>query len=302
MCITAPIINIAKGSLHDGPGVRTVVYFKGCGLRCKWCHNPESLSFEKQILYIKWKCIHCGKCVEICPKHHKISGNDMLFERGGCIGCGKCAEVCPSLALELCGKEKTTEEVFEEIKKDLHYYEASGGGVTFSGGECLLHADFVAELARKCKENKIHTTVESAFFVPYKNVEKVVPHIDLFFADLKVPDAEKHRKMTGRDNKSIIENIARLSREHENIILRIPIIPGVNDSYGDMDGFAEIIGTFGKGIREIELLKYNNLAETKYLAADMNYIRFADSTQTNKEMSALCRYLEHKCGIHCGTV
>lgn len=299
MSLSAVISNISRCSLHDGPGVRTVVYFKGCGLRCKWCHNPETLSHAKQILYMRSKCIHCGKCIEICPSHHKIQGDDMIFYRNGCTACGKCASVCPSLALELCGKDMSPNEVFDEIKKDLHYYVSSGGGVTFSGGECLMQSDFVAALAKKCRENKIHTAVESAFFVPCENVEKVMSYTDLFFADLKIPDSKKHREMTGQDNKIIIENIAKLSREHDNIVLRIPVIPGVNDSENDMSGFAEIINGFGKGIKEIELLKYNNLAEMKYTAVGREYIKFSDEVQKNAEIDKLCTILSKKCGIQC---
>ena len=178
MPVSAPITNISRGSMHDGPGVRTVVYFKGCGLRCQWCHNPETLSAESQLLYISNKCIHCGKCVECCPEHHKICGNDMLFIRDGCTVCGKCAAVCPSLALSLCGEQKTPQQIFDEIKKDAHYYSSSGGGVTFSGGECLLYPRFVAETAGMCMESGIHTAVESAFFVPWQNVQSVLPHVD----------------------------------------------------------------------------------------------------------------------------
>ena len=299
MSVTAPITNITRGSLHDGPGVRTVIYFKGCGLRCKWCHNPETLSHKKEIIYIKSKCIHCGKCVEICPEHHNIRCNDMEFLREGCPACGKCAEVCPSLALNICGEKKTVNEVFDEIKKDCHYYEKSGGGVTFSGGECLLHPDFLFEIAKKCNGNKIHTAIESAFFVPWKNVEKLLPFIDLFFADLKIADPEKHCEFTGQDNRLIIDNITRLSKIHNNIILRIPVIPGVNDSDDDIDEFAKIIKTFGKGIKEIELLKYNNLAESKYNIAGKDYTKFADRSQTDGEMKKLCSSLKEKCNISC---
>lgn len=299
MPISAPITNIARGSLHDGPGVRTVIYFKGCGLGCKWCHNPETLSFQKQILYIPSKCIHCGKCAEICPECHNIQGNDMLFVREGCTACGKCAESCPSLALSLCGENKTVNELFEEIKKDSHYYALSGGGVTFSGGECLLHPYFLSEIAKICNVNKIHTAVESAFFVPWESVEKVSSFIDLFFADLKIPDSAKHREFTGQDNRLIIENISKLSKMHNNIILRIPVIPGVNDSNDDIAAFAEIIKTFGKGIKEIELLKYNNLSESKYNLVGKNYIKFADRCQTDEEMKRLCTSLAERCNINC---
>lgn len=299
MSVSATITNIARGSLHDGPGVRTVIYFKGCGLRCKWCHNPETLSTGKQILYAKSKCIHCGKCVEMCPECHMIQGSDMLFLRENCTVCGKCSNICPSLALSLCGEDKTVEQVFEEIIKDKHYHTASNGGVTFSGGECLLHPQFLSEIAKICKDNKIHTAVESAFFVPWQNIEKVLPFIDLFFADLKIPDSEKHRKFTGQDNRLIIENITKLSTKHSNIILRIPVIPGVNDSDYDIDAFAEIIKTFGKGIKETELLRYNYLAESKYDISGMKYIKFADNPQTDEDMKNLCYSLAEKCNIKC---
>ena len=299
MPVTAPITNISRGSLHDGPGVRTVVYFKGCGLKCKWCHNPETLKAKKQVIYIASKCIHCGKCVEICPKCHKIQGNDMMFLHEECIACGKCVDVCPSLALTLCGEDKTAQEIFGEIKKDQHYYRASGGGVTFSGGECLLHSQAVKEIAKMCKDENIHTAIESAFFVPWENIQNVLPFIDLFFADLKIPDPEKHRKFTGQDNRLIIENITKLSKEHSNIILRIPVIPGVNDSDDDIHAFAEITKKFGNGIKAIELLRYNNLAESKYKSVGTEYTKFADSSQTEEEMKKQCLAFKEKCNIDC---
>jgi len=299
MSVKAPISNISKCSLHDGPGVRTVIYLKGCDLRCRWCHNPETISFKKQILFSESKCIGCGRCVEICPTHHKVSGNSLIFLRDGCKGCGKCAEKCPALALSVCGDVREASEVFEDIKKDVHYYTASGGGVTFSGGECLLHPEFVREVAGLCKENGIHTAIESAMHVPFKNVEAVLPLIDLFYVDLKIPSPEKHLEYTGRDNALIIDNIRRLSYLSDNVILRIPVIPGVNDSDNDTRGFAEIIKSFGSGIKSVELLKYNNLAEGKYLASGQSYVSFADSPQSNGKMEALRYSLSEKCGRHC---
>lgn len=299
MHLRAQITNISRGSLHDGPGIRTVIYFKGCNLRCSWCHNPETLTAKKQILYNQSKCIHCGKCVKICKEHHKIEKKDMIFLRKGCTACGKCVSLCPSLALELCGKDTTTKEVFEEIKKDICYYNITGGGVTFSGGECLLYPDFVAEVAKECKKNNISTAVESALFVPFKNVEKVIPFIDLFFADLKIPDPKKHKAFTGQDNKLIIENIMRLSEIHNNVILRIPVIPKVNDSIKDITGFAEIIKNFNKNICKAELLKYNNLAKSKYLILGKNYTEFSSFSQSDEKMAELCRLLSEKSGIEC---
>ncbi|MBE7050874.1 MAG: glycyl-radical enzyme activating protein [Ruminococcaceae bacterium] len=218
----------------------------------------------------------------------------MLFLRENCTACGKCSDACPSLALSLCGEEKTVTELFEEIKKDQHYYTASGGGVTFSGGECLLHSQFVKAIAKMCKDKDIHTTVESAFFVPWKNVEEVLPFTDLFFADLKIPDPEKHRKFTGQDNKLIIENITKLSNIHSNIILRIPVIPGVNDSDDDIDAFAQIIKTFGKGIKEIELLRYNHMAHSKYGFLGKKYTEFGTDSQSDEKMNELCLCLQNK--------
>ena len=299
MLVSAPVTNIARGSLHDGPGVRCVVYLKGCGLNCMWCHNPETISHKSQILYIPNKCIHCGVCIEVCPEHHKISGNDMVFLRDGCTACGKCANACPSMALTLCGDFKTTDEVFDEIKKDMHYYEKSGGGVTLSGGECLLYPDFVTEIFKMCKKNGINTAVESAFYVPWKNVEAVIPYTDLFFADLKIADSEKHKKYTGQDNKLIIENIKKLSNRFDNIIIRIPVIPSINDSFEDFNGFAKILKSFGSGIKEVELLKYNNMAESKYSFSGKEYTKFADESQSKEQMEKYCEYLTEKSGFKC---
>ena len=299
MSVTATITNIARGSLHDGPGSRTVVYFKGCGLSCLWCHNPETRQVNKQILYIPNKCIHCGSCIEICPEHHIVMGNQMEFLREGCIACGRCAEECPSMALTLCGEDKTVDEVFAEIQKDLHYYQASGGGVTFSGGECLLYPEFVAKLAKKCREAGIHTAVESAMFVPWANVEQVLPYIDLFFNDLKIPDPEKHRQYTGQTNHRIIENIRKLSETEKRMILRIPVIPGINDSEADLTGFGKIIQHFGPGVQEVELLKYNHLAESKFRFVGEDYHAFAAESQKDDEMQKLCGRLSELCGRTC---
>ena len=223
----------------------------------------------------------------------------MVFLREGCIACGKCVEACPAIALELCGEEKTTAELFEIIHKDAHYYKVSGGGVTFSGGECLLHPEFVAEIAKMCKDSGIHTAIESAFFVPWQNIETVLPYIDLFFVDLKIPDAEKHQAYTGSDNARILENIRKLSERKHDIILRIPIIPGVNDSDDDIDAFSEIIKSFADGIKEVELLKYNYLAESKYETVGMAYTKFSDTSQTPEVMKRIASAIAKKSNVNC---
>lgn len=291
MHLMGNISSISRGSLHDGDGVRTVVYFKGCTLRCAWCHNPENLSTRPDVMYAPNKCIACGNCINICPRNHKAGTDKMLFVREGCIGCGKCVEACPTRALSLCGKKMSTDEVFSEIKKDMHYYSESGGGVTLSGGECLMQPDFAAELLKYCKGNNIHTAIESAFCVPFENVKKVLGFVDLVFADLKHHDGEVHKKYTGRGNGLIIENIKRVSAIHDNVIIRIPLIPGVNDSEADIREFGKIINTFGDGVKGVELLKYNYLAESKYEGLGMEYQSFGKEKQTEAQMKSLSAVL-----------
>ena len=292
MFITADISNISRGSLHDGEGVRTVVYFKGCGMRCRWCHNPETFRNEKEILFNPQKCIRCGECIDVCPEHHRIVQGESEFLRDGCTKCGKCAELCPNGALWVCGEKMTVEQVYDEIVKDRHYYEESGGGITLSGGECLLQADFAAELLKRCKKENINTAIESAFFVPYEKVKKVLPYLDFVYADLKIPDSAKHKKYTGQGNELIIENIRRLSNEFDNIVIRIPLIPGVNDSVEDMEKFSEIIRSFGSGIKGVELLRYNYLAESKYASLGMRYESFGKEAQSEEQITKLYKKLK----------
>lgn len=293
MPLTAAITNIARGSLHDGPGVRTVVYFKGCALRCRWCHNPETLERGREILFLQSKCIHCGHCVMVCPAHHVIRGKDVEFLREGCAACGKCAESCPAGALSLCGEKKSLEEVFAEVRKDSHYYARSGGGVTLSGGECLLQPEFAGALLEKCRAHGIGTAIESALFVPWENVERVEKVTDWFFLDFKHPDSEAHRQWTGQGNERILENIRRLSRLVEGrITIRIPMIPGVNDTPETLENFGAVISTFGAGVSGVELLRYNHLAESKYRIAGREYRAFAREPQPEETILAHCARLQ----------
>lgn len=295
--MTGIIFDIKEMAVHDGPGIRTTVFFKGCPLRCKWCHNPETQLPNARTVYNSSKCISCGKCIEICPEHHVVENEKMTFASAGCSACGRCAELCPVCALTVIGERKSVDEVFEEIQKDIHYYHSSGGGVTFSGGECLLYPDFVAELAKKCSDVGIHTTVESAFYVPWKNIESVLPLIDLFYVDLKLADPQKHEKYTGKDNGLILENLGRLCQTKKTIVIRIPIIPHVNDSDEDMARFGEVIAEFGKAIQSVELLKYNYLAKSKYDLIGQKYTAFAQESQTDEQMSRYAKMLSEKTGL-----
>ena len=292
MSLMATISNISRTSLHDGPGIRTVVYFKGCGLHCAWCHNPETLSAETEILYAPTKCIRCGQCVAACPDHHIIQVNTMVFLRDGCQKCGSSTEACPSGAVSLCGKHYSVEDVMAQVRKDLHYYKQSGGGVTLSGGECLLHADFCAELLHHCKEAGIHTCIETALFVPWHNIEKVLPVCDFFYADCKIAAPEKHKQYTGQDNRLILENLQKLAdAAGKKVTVRIPLIPSVNDSAEDIQGFVACLQPFAGKLAGIEVLRYNNLAQGKYQQLEKDYTNFSNM-QSDETLLAYCCALE----------
>ena len=244
------IFDIERNSYVDGPGIRTTVFFKGCNVRCAWCHNPESQSPKPQMLFYRDKCKGCGKCKAICPTPDH------------CTLCGKCTFYCPVDARKVCGKEYTVEEVLAEVLKDKAFYDNSGGGVTFSGGECMLQVDFLAEILQKCKENGIHTAVDTAGHVPFASFEKVLPYTDLFLYDIKVMDPEKHKTYVGADNALILENLKKLLKAGANIWIRIPVIGGINDSVEEMQNVKEFLTLWGKP-QKVELLPYHAMGEHK---------------------------------------
>ena len=250
----AVIFDIQRNSFVDGPGIRTTVFFKGCNLRCAWCHNPESQSYKPQMLFYKNKCTGCGKCREKCPS---------ALEK--CDLCGRCTIYCPHDAREVCGTEYTVYEVLNTILKDKAFYENSGGGVTFSGGECMLQIDFLTEVLKACKENGIYTAVDTAGHVPYEHFEKILPYTDLFLYDVKCFDGEKHRQYTGVGNELILENLKKLLATDIPVWVRIPIIPTVNDTVEEMQSIKGYIYSCGKP-QNIELLPYHAMGEHKYAA------------------------------------
>ena len=252
--LTATIFDIERNSYVDGPGIRTTVFFKGCNLRCAWCHNPESQSPKPQMMFYKNKCTGCGKCKEKCPNHLE-----------SCELCGKCTLYCPHDAREICGKEYTVDEVMREILKDKAFYDHSGGGVTFSGGECMLQIDFLEEILKTCKENGIHTAVDTAGHVPYEYFERILPYTNLFLYDVKCYDSEKHKKYTGVRNELILENLKKLLATGKSVWVRIPIIPTVNDTVEESQRIKAYISSCGKP-EKIELLPYHAMGEHKYAA------------------------------------
>lgn len=252
--MNATIFDIQRASFVDGPGIRTTVFFKGCHLRCKWCHNPESQNPHPEMMVHKNKCVGCGKCAEVCPRH-----------LASCDLCGKCVDACPHGARQIYGYEKSVDDIFEEIQKDKAFYDTSGGGVTFSGGECMLQIETLTELLAKCKENRIHTAVDTAGDLPWTHFEAILPFTDLFLYDVKCLTEQLHIEGAGVSNKRILENLTRLSRETSvDLIVRIPLIPTFNDDVNELQRMADFLRPLR--VRDVELLPYHQMGEHKYEA------------------------------------
>jgi pyruvate formate lyase activating enzyme len=262
--LTGSIFNIQKFSIHDGPGIRTTVFFKGCPLHCQWCHNPESQLTGQQVLLWTARCIGCGACIESCPQGAITLGEaGAATDLGLCDQCGDCVEDCYAQARELVGREVSVEQVMAEIESDRPFYEESGGGATFSGGEPLMQPDFLLALLEACKAQEIHTTVDTCGFASWNVLERVRSCTDLFLFDLKMVDNARHQEYTGASNELILRNLHRLSESGQAIRLRIPIISGVNDEPEHI----RQIGEFAAGLPhldEVDILPYHNIAAEKY--------------------------------------
>ncbi len=259
------ISDIQPFSLHDGPGIRTTVFLKGCNMRCLWCHNPETLSAAPEILFYKDRCIGCQSCRAACT-----SGPLAPAGAGECSLCIACSNACPSRARQAVGLHKTADEVFIEVAADAPYYLASGGGVTLSGGEPLLQAGFVLELLEKCKAAGIHTAVETNLSVPFQTLKTVLPYVDLLMFDVKLADDEAHTAMTGLSNRQVLENMSRLDEVCLDYIARTPLIPGITDTVENITAIASLLKPLAH-LRAYELLGYNVFATIKYAPLGKTY-------------------------------
>ena len=242
------IFDIKRSSTQDGPGIRTVVFFKGCNLDCFWCHNPEGKCVSRELAFFKEKCLGCGSCRERC-------GNDEKT----CIACGKCEETCPAGAIRIYGKSYTVQALFDIIKRDKAYFDATGGGVTFSGGECMLYTEYLVKIAEKCHENGISVAIDTAGCVPKESFEAVMPHTDIFLYDVKAIDPELHERGTGKDNALILDNLDFLIASGKKIIVRVPVIPDFNEG----DEAERVKKYVEKRGLSCELLPYHKFGEEK---------------------------------------
>lgn len=264
------VINIQKYSVHDGPGIRTTVFFKGCPLKCWWCHNPESQSIKHEIMFFEERCTGCGVCVKRCSqKAIEIKEGYPVLDEEKCLLCGKCADFCPNNAKEQVGKDITVQELMKEIMKDEVFYNESGGGVTFSGGEPLIHTEFLNEVLKLCKTRGIHTTVDTSGYALWENIDKIADKVNLFLYDLKFMDNEKHKKYIGVENVVILENLKRLSDIGANIYIRMPIIAGINDDDFHIDESIKFISKLN--ISQVNLLPYHKMGMDKYKRLKMEY-------------------------------
>lgn len=281
------LFDIQRGSFVDGPGIRTVVFFKGCSLFCKWCHNPESRPRQPVVGYFADKCVHCGACLAACPAG--AIAPSLYTDPSKCVHCGRCRDICPNGARSLYGYREDADRVLGVILRDKMYYDNSGGGATFSGGECMLQTDALLYLLKKCRENGVKTAVDTAGHVKRDSFELVYPYADLFLYDIKCVDPALSRELIGQDGELILSNYRYLhSLGPEKLIVRVPVIPGMNDAGRGMEDIADLLAQYPPSLTE--LLPYHRLGEGKYAALGLPYDPVAvPSDEHMEDLRALFR-------------
>jgi pyruvate formate lyase activating enzyme len=276
------IFDIKRYAINDGPGIRITIFMKGCPLSCKWCHNPESQSPDKQKFYTASKCIGAQDCIEVCPNNAlTLTPNGIVTDYEACRLCGKCAAVCPAKAIEMVGELYSVQQLLEIIERERVHIEQSGGGVTFSGGEPLMYPEFLLEMLNECGKKNLHRTVDTTGFADTKILLEVAKQTDLFLYDLKLINSEKHKNWTGVNNQLILKNLKILAESGAEINIRIPLIKNVNSDKDELVKMAEFISEL-PGKQKVNLLPYHNIAKNKYnkLGAVYNEFDMAEPTET----------------------
>ncbi len=286
------VFDIKKFAVDDGPGIRTTIFLKGCPMRCWWCHNPEGQLSTPELMYRKNRCISCEDCISSCPRGAlSISGRRKLsIDRKDCDVCGKCALKCPTGALEIVGKEVGVNEVVKEIVKDSAFYDESRGGITISGGEPLLQIDFLNALLDECKNRNVHTVVDTSGFASRVTIEKIKDKVDLFLYDIKIMDEKRHKKYTGVSNKQILENFKTLANNGSDLLVRVPIVPGITDSRDNVARIAEFIVSCS--VEHTCLLPYHRAGIEKYRGLGRSYKLKKIGTTSDQRLNSIKEQLE----------
>jgi pyruvate formate lyase activating enzyme len=264
------IFDIKRYAINDGPGIRTAVFMKGCPLDCWWCHNPEGQSYEPQLMFRSNRCKSSRACLAVCPVGAISWNNGPKTNWQLCNHCGKCADACYSGAYEMVGREVSVEQLMAEIERDVPFYDQSGGGVTFTGGEPLFQMDFLREALQACKSKKIHTTVDTSGFANWRRLETIVPFVDLFLYDIKLMDTRKHFQYTAVPNKQILGNIEKLASKNKCLIVRLPLIPGINDDEDNLKQFGSFLSSMDH-LEGVEVMPYHTIGMAKFQALGREY-------------------------------
>lgn len=290
------VCNIQHYSIHDGPGVRTIVFLKGCPLRCRWCANPETQAIQPQLMVLTDRCVGCGACKTVCPrKAVRLEGGKAVTDRGLCAACGTCRKVCKSDARSIMGETMSVEDIVAQAAEDSLFYAGTGGGVTLSGGEVLLQADFAAAILKGCRKSGIHTAIETCGFADWERVRQVAREADLILYDLKHMDSERHRQGTGQGNERILENLTRISEKLKKTIwVRVPLIAGYNDDEDHIRSMASFLKKSVPCCEQVHLLPYHNLGEGKKIQLEWKNGYYEGITPASDRLARLKEILREE--------
>jgi pyruvate formate lyase activating enzyme len=264
------IFEIERFALNDGPGIRTVVFFKGCPLKCLWCSNPESQEPDPELFYMPRRCLACGRCVAACDRHALTLRGELIIDRERCNACGRCSQACNTGALSLAGRTLSVEEIYREVLRDKDFYRNSGGGVTFSGGEPTAQPQALRALAELCRDGGLHTAIETCGAFPWEAVRETLPALDLFLFDIKHLDPVRHAELAGAGNAQVLDNFRRLLEAGKAVVVRFPLLPGINDDAGHLAALGDLLAKSAPGIR-IDILPFHRLGNSKYAGLGREY-------------------------------